>query len=401
MHFTGRFSKVALKLLALIFAIGLCVCVCLRVPSVSPVRATGVYGTGEVNWRMRGFDAQNTYTNPYEHILNTQNVAKLAPTWSAATGYSTYDSPVVANGIVYTVGGDGFLYAFDVTTGKQLWKDKIYIPGYAYSSPAVAFGLVYVGLKGKFFAFNAQTGAKVWSAMIDGVIEASPTVVDGVVYIGNEADKGKLYAFNALSGQRLWVVDTGGGIGTFAPAVSNGLVYINTYGGTVEAFIARTGERLWFTNVGGGSDNSATAIVNGTLYVGGGPGLAALNARTGVVLWSISLYGAGNASPTVSNGIVYYGANIMYAVNAKTGAVIWSSKNGGQFSTAVLANGVLYAASSSDDSLYAFDAATGATLWSYNIGYANSIYAAPAVVNGVVYTDTLNGTFFVFQLSGN
>ena len=60
---------------------------------------------------------------------------------------------------------------------------------------------------------------------IRGVISSSPTVVDGVVYVGSLDSN--LYAIDAASGQQRWVFPTGDGI--FAsPAVVDGVVYVGS-----------------------------------------------------------------------------------------------------------------------------------------------------------------------------
>ena len=63
------------------------------------------------------------------------------------------------------------------------------------SSPAVANGVVYVGSEDStLYAFDAATGAQLWSAATGGQIyHGSPSVSDGVVYVGSTDDN--LYAF--------------------------------------------------------------------------------------------------------------------------------------------------------------------------------------------------------------
>ncbi len=69
-------------------------------------------------------------------------------------------------------------------TGDQIW-----------SSPTVANGVIYVGSQDdKLYAFNATTGAQLWTGSTGNQIFSSPTVVNGVVYVGSE--DGKLYAFH-------------------------------------------------------------------------------------------------------------------------------------------------------------------------------------------------------------
>ena len=48
------------------------------------------------------------------------------------------------------------------------------------------------------YALNASTGAVVWSYATGGYVRSSPTVADGVVYVGSYDHN--LYAFDLLGG---------------------------------------------------------------------------------------------------------------------------------------------------------------------------------------------------------
>ena len=61
------------------------------------------------------------------------------------------------------------------------------------SSPTVANGVLYIG-SGSVYALNAKTGAKLWSYSTGYGIDSSPAVANGVLYIGS--DDGNVYAFH-------------------------------------------------------------------------------------------------------------------------------------------------------------------------------------------------------------
>ena len=71
---------------------------------------------------------------------------------------------------------------------------------------------------------NVGTLVKNWSYATGNVIESSPTIVNGVLYITSE--DGHLYALNSTTGTLLW--SNGGlmyGGAAASPAVANGVVY--------------------------------------------------------------------------------------------------------------------------------------------------------------------------------
>jgi outer membrane protein assembly factor BamB len=94
---------------------------------------------------------------------------------------------------------------------------------------------------------------------------------------------------------------------------------------------------------------------NGVIYVGSDDdNVYALNASTGVLLWSYPVFVV--SSPAVANGVVYVGSpdDKIYALNASTGAVLWSDTTGNDVtSSPAVANGVVYV-SSDDTNVYAF-----------------------------------------------
>jgi eukaryotic-like serine/threonine-protein kinase len=145
-------------------------------------------------------------SNPCETVLNVNNVGKLGLKWSYTTGNQVYSSPAVAYGVVYVGSVDHKVYALNANTGALLWS---FTTGYfVVSSPAVANGVVYVGSDdSKVYALNASTGAKLWSYTTGGSVNSSPAVANGVVYIGS--DDGNVYALNASTGALLWSYTAG------------------------------------------------------------------------------------------------------------------------------------------------------------------------------------------------
>ena len=68
-----------------------------------------------------------------------------------------------------------------------------------HSSPTVANGVVYVGSQdSKLYALNTSTGRILWTYTAGNVIDSSPTIANGIVYVGSW--NGKLYAFHLPDG---------------------------------------------------------------------------------------------------------------------------------------------------------------------------------------------------------
>ena len=125
--------------------------------------------------------------------------------------------------------------------------------------------------------------------------------------------------------------------------------------------------------------------------------LYALDATTGVLLWSDVTGGAVNSSPAVAHGVVYFSAEdyYAYAVNASTGALLWSYALGNYPDSGLaVANGVVYVTQNYGTTT-ALNASTGIRLWSYDIPLPFS----PSVVNGMVYVgDNQSSYVYAFGL---
>jgi len=213
-----------------------------------------------------------------------------------------------------------------------------------------------------------------------------------------------LYALNGTTGALLWSYTTGNWIYS-SPTVANGVVYIGSYDYNVYALNATTGAVLWSFNTGdfGGYIDSAPAVANGVVYVANQAGdVDALNAATGTELWNYSALTTFESSPAVADGLVYVGAagsvGIEHALSAATGQQVWSFQTGASVNAASsVANGVIFVPSE-DDTLYALNAATGTELWSYTTG--GYLTSQPVIVNGMVYQTGFDGTIYAFSLPG-
>ena len=131
-----------------------------------------------------------------EEIVECLNAADAKPLWKY--GYPTAfaddfrkgngprATPTIAGGKVVTYGADGWLHAFELTTGKKLWgRDLVRafnVPESFFgvgSSPLVVGDRVLVNVGGKdagIVAFELDSGKELWKATSDGASYSSPTL---------------------------------------------------------------------------------------------------------------------------------------------------------------------------------------------------------------------------------
>jgi PQQ-like domain len=369
--------------------------------------AANIHSLAIANGRVFVSDGEGIQAYDAAGSENCSGTPKVcAPLWATSTNIATGPgfspgpgSPVVANGVLYVPGyGDGMapsvggssVAAFDVAgTTDCKGTPTICVPMWTTTglpvssgnggSPSIANGVLYIANGATLQAFDAagSTGcsgtpkvcAPLWTGSMSGneVNSAAPAVANGIVYVDNPLSG--LYAFDATGTTNcsatatgktcapLWNAPSVKGSGG-APAVANGVVY--------------------YVGSGGLTAFDATAATNC-------PGTGTVKTCTRAPLWTSAPLAAGYlaSSPTVANGVVYVSA---------TGG------EGGLYA---------YDAAGSLHCLVSNTANSGTAkecspLWS-GVGTGLTAGASPeigggspAIINGVVFAGS--GTIYAFSL---
>lgn len=132
-------------------------------------------------------------------------------------------SPVIAGDKILAGGRDGFLYAVNKQTGKEVWRVDHQV-SWVISSVAVKDSIVVTGTSdGRFVqAVSLNTGKEIWKYRTKNIVWSSPLIVNNQVYIGSH--EAQLFCFDLHTGKRLNSFQTGGIIFT-APVVQDSLLY--------------------------------------------------------------------------------------------------------------------------------------------------------------------------------
>jgi len=200
--------------------------------------------------------------------INKTNVKNMHVAWVHQPGVITHGlqaTPIVIDGVMYTIAADNNVFALDAATGKTLWRytaklDPI-VKEMFYQSASrgvtVGRGKVYIGtLDGRMVALDQKTGKELWSTQLTdqkaeyGATFSSPPQLAGDTLFGGTTGGdqpiiGKIFAVNADTGARTWTFEVprddqkswpgesrkvGGGSawlpGTYAPTTDT--IYIGT-----------------------------------------------------------------------------------------------------------------------------------------------------------------------------
>ena len=155
----------------------------------------------------------------------------------------------------------------------------------------------------------------------------------------------------------------------------------------------------WTKDLGFETDSSPV-IVNDVLYIGSTFGVFALDAKTGKEIWRFQTDSFVESVPTVSNGVLYFGADDrkFYAVDAKDGTLKWKNDTslGGYTASAVVVGNLVYAIPK-DGTFYAFDASSGKLIWLNLVG--KIVESSPAIGEGIIAFGTDGGDIIALDAS--
>lgn len=188
----------------------------------------------------------------------------------------------------------------------------------------------------------------------------------------------------------LWTFSAGSSSAAFAPAIAEGIVYLQTEPGELFAIDANTGAVLWQTT----GSYSMPSVSGKLVYaISENEELVALDTVTHEAYWRASP-ASPVWTPLVSDGVLYYGAdaNLLVARDAESGSELWLSEQSGVAArSAALDTGVLVVGGE-DQFVYGIDAATGKTLWRYELGDGTGVIQTPAIADGIAFVGTFAGS---------
>jgi PQQ-dependent dehydrogenase (methanol/ethanol family) len=202
------------------------------------------------NWLSYWGDLKGQHFSALKQI-NTANARQLQARWAMQMpGDGIVESvPLVVDGVMYTTGPPGQVFALDARTGRQIWKyqrkQKTVNP---YEGNRVNRGVAVLGnrvffgtLDAALVALDARTGAPLWEAqvadtMLGYSITAAPLVVKDKIVTGIAGGeygiRGFLDAYDPATGKRLWRFYTVPGPGEFGNETWEGDSWQRGSGGT-------------------------------------------------------------------------------------------------------------------------------------------------------------------------
>lgn len=198
-----------------------------------------IISPSENEWAMAAANPERTSWTPEEVR------GKLFPQWFKP--FDAYILPrvqiIAADGLLYVSTAAG-LYALDANTGSQVWVYPTEMP--LGHSPTIHNGVAYVGgFDRKIHAIDAKTGQGLWTFQAGAGFDTNPLVVGDKLYAGNrDGNFYAIYISGNNKGKQAWKYTTGGPI-HFSAAYKDGTVYFASDDSHAYALNAQTGEQVW------------------------------------------------------------------------------------------------------------------------------------------------------------
>jgi alcohol dehydrogenase (cytochrome c) len=182
------------------------------------------------NWPMYNRSFDGARHSPLTEITK-DNIRNLHVAWIHQPGAITLglmETPLVIDGIVYSIASYNRVFALNAATGEEIWHhyprlddvvNEIFYSPYSRGL-AVAHGRVYLAtIDGRAIALDQKTGKELWKTQLveprkcAGCNFTSPPVVAGDMLTfgptgGDLADQGLIHGLDAATGKLAWTFET-------------------------------------------------------------------------------------------------------------------------------------------------------------------------------------------------
>lgn len=279
-------------------------------------------------------------SEPPAELKDFDKRVELHKLWSRSTGEGTDEQlvklrPTVEGDRIYVADRNGAVSAYELDSGKLLWRNKTSLVMSA--GAGVGDGLVLAGSsEGRLVALDAETGEQRWLVDVPSEVLSVPAVYEGTVIV--QTVDGTISALSATDGSKLWLYDRSVPVltlrGTSTPLVEGGVIIAGFANGKLVALGVRDGREIWSavvavphgrTELQRIVDIDADPIIsNGVLYAGSYQGrLVAVSLQDGRMLWNREMSTYAGISADYSQVLVSDSNSEVWAIDRRTGQSLW------------------------------------------------------------------------------
>ncbi len=170
--------------------------------------------------------------------------------WRARTWFGAVTGFAAASGVVWANGEDGFVHAWEVSTGRRLFAVRLCgePQGAPHFDGRGLLSLAHVGPEavGRITCLDPLDGAHRWARTLDGTTSGDPLVAGSILLVTVHRPEGaRLLAVDVADGAALWDAPVGEDVRPHLPLAADGLAFVKATDGRVLALDLRTGSERW------------------------------------------------------------------------------------------------------------------------------------------------------------
>ena len=277
------------------------------------------------------------------------NQIDVSRKWSFTAGEGVNDfylklKPVFNNGTGYIVDYKGYLQAFTVKDGKQLWDAELKMQvsaGLTLANKKLFFGTS----KGEVVALkiersDSENVKELWRAQLSSEVLSRPAAANGMIVV--KTIDGRVYGLNADSGDQIWAYDrTVPRLtlrGSSSVLIVNDIVISASDNGKLAALNLKSGKLLWETTIAVAKGRNQLervidmdvdpVIVDDVIYVAGYQGrIAAVKIGSGQLIWSRDFSSYSGLYVDAYRVYVTDAMGQVWALNRYNGSTLWRQDN--------------------------------------------------------------------------
>jgi outer membrane protein assembly factor BamB len=357
--------------------------------------------------------------------------------WSESVGDGVENffsrlTPAVAYGKIFAADRQGEIVALNPDTGKRIWSRDIsrkstkssFSNGYGLFAGSVsakisggltaAYNAIYFGTEdGVVYSLNEADGSINWQTNVPSEVIAAPAADANIIVVNTVS--GSLMGLDALTGEVKWQNDSDVPPltlrGISAPTASAGGAIVGLANGRVRVSIIDTGLTAWESEVAkptGATEldrivdiDSKPLVFGGTVFlVSYGGSLAAIELRSGNVIWTREYASFRNVSIDGNRLFVTDNNSSIYAIDRRNGVELWSNGELRRRNlTAATPVGDYIAVGDKFGYLHYFTQDEGKYVSRIEVGRGENeaIYNEPVFIDGLLVVQTRDGEISVLS----
>jgi outer membrane protein assembly factor BamB len=361
-------------------------------------------------------DVERTGYWPDQTVPESVELVWSEPGINTGSHTAAKSSPLYYDGTIIAPGDTGTVHSF-TPDGEQNWEASLASSTRGtHSTPAIVESYVFTaGYDGAVYAFDADTGDRLWRTQVSDAIGSSPIYYDGVVYCATEfyTPSGGMVALDAASGAILWednrmtnhahsITGLDPDAGVFAAGCNDGSLYV--WGLEDKRFRGRfeTGNPI----------KGPVCMYDGLAIFGSWDGnIYAVDTQSRAQEWAYEtdykvMSGAAIHPPSDTVVIGNHGDRLL-GLDVSTGERKWFYDTDGWIIGGVTIAGETALVGSYDTTVSAVDVRSGQPRWTFERPHGR-VSSAPAVYDGDIYfaeraafdDETMTESGHLYKLTG-